>query len=134
MRFSARFRAAMVWGVADWFQCFDWLFLRAWFCLGSDLLFFLYYLIYCILYFVYVCLWQIFFAPLSLPALRAVLLFFSGLWVCRASFRVLDCQCFIGCRVGRGLRVLGRLVGFFVDYSLIYSILYFLYILGSLGF
>ena len=94
-------------------------------------------LLFDLLYFIFcLCLpsADIFCPPPSLPALRAVLLFFSGLWVCRASFCVLDCQCFIGCRVGRGLRVLGRLVGFFVDYSLIYSILYFLYILGSLGF
>ena len=51
-----------------------------------------------------------FFAPLSLPALRAVLLFFSVLWVCRVSLRVPDWQRFIGCLVGRRFVVLGRLV------------------------
>ena len=67
-----------------------------------------------------------FFAPLSLPALRAVLLFFSVLWVCRVSLRVLDCQRFIGCRVGRGLRVLGR-GGSLV--LLLFDLLYFIFCL-----
>ena len=42
--------------------------------------------------------------------MSAVLLVLGGLWVCRASLRVLDWQRFIGCLAGRGFVVLGRLV------------------------
>ena len=54
----------------------------------------------------------------------------GGLWVCRVS----DWQRFIGCLVGRGFVVLGRQVLFFVDYSMIHSILCFLYVRGSWAF
>ena len=51
-----------------------------WFWLGSDLFSFVYYLIYNVLNFVYVCLRQIFFLPPFLPALRAVFIGYRLFW------------------------------------------------------